>query len=76
MFLKEIVSRIDSLDQMMKDLPLYARPPKPRRAPDRSSGLGLPTAKRLIEAHNGQIAVDCPPAAGTEVVIRLPMGAA
>jgi len=174
--LKEIVSRIDSLDQMMKDLLLYARPPKPRRTstdlvplvkmtagllsedpalqdvnievdgaappvsadPDmlrivfqnllingahamqgkgsihvavdtldstcqiafldggpgipadirgkiftpffttksRGSGLGLPTAKRLIEAHNGEIVIDCPAAGGTKVVIRLPMGGA
>jgi signal transduction histidine kinase len=42
----------------------------------RGSGLGLPTAKRLIEAHNGQIAIDCPPTGGTTVVIRLPLGAA
>jgi PAS domain S-box-containing protein len=170
---KEILSRIDSLDQMIKDLLLFARPPKPRRAPtdvvplvsitasllsrdpslqdvevevdgsappvpadaemlkvvfqnllingahamkgrgrirvavtavdtscqiafidagpgippevrekiftpffttkSRGSGLGLPTAKRLIEAHNGQIAVDCPPGGGTTVVVRLPM---
>ena len=42
----------------------------------RGSGLGLPTAKRLIEAHNGQIAIDCPAAGGTRVVIRLPMTAA
>jgi PAS domain S-box-containing protein len=174
--LKEIVSRIDALDQMMKDLLLFARPPKPRRAPTdlvplvtttanllsedpalkevdvevegsaptvsadpdmlrivfqnllingahamqgkgrirvavgtidstcqiafidngpgipseirekiftpffttktRGSGLGLPTAKRLIEAHNGQIAIDCPPAGGTAVVVRLPIGTA
>jgi two-component system sensor kinase FixL len=174
--LKEIVARIDSLDQMMKDMLLFARPPKPRHAPtevvtlvkatasllsrdpalqdvdvevdgaappvsadaemlrivfqnllinsahamqgrgrirvavqsvdttcqiafsdggpgipadvrakiftpffttkSRGSGLGLPTAKRLIEAHHGQIAVDCPPAGGTTVVIRLPIGAA
>jgi signal transduction histidine kinase len=40
------------------------------------SGLGLPTAKRLIEAHDGQIAIDCPPAGGTAVVIRLPIGTA
>ena len=39
----------------------------------RGSGLGLPTAKRLIEAHNGQIAIDCPPTGGTTVVIRLPL---
>jgi signal transduction histidine kinase len=174
--LKEIVARIDSLDQMMKDLLLFARPPRLRRAPtelvplvkttasllhedpalhdvdveidgaappvsadpemlrivfqnllinsahamkgkgrirvtigaidtscqiafidggpgipvdirdkiftpffttkSRGSGLGLPTAKRLIEAHNGQIAVDCPPAGGTTVVIQLPIGTA
>jgi two-component system sensor kinase FixL len=174
--LKEIVARIDSLDQMMKDMLLFARPPKPKRAPtdvvtlvrataalldrdpalhdvdieiegaapsvsadpdmlrivfqnllinsahamqgrgrirvavdsieaecriafadggpgipaevrdkiftpffttkSRGSGLGLPTAKRLIEAHNGEIAVECPPDGGTEVVIRLPIEAA
>ena len=42
----------------------------------RGSGLGLPTAKRLIDAHNGQIAIDCPAAGGTTVVVRLPMGTA
>jgi signal transduction histidine kinase len=42
----------------------------------RGSGLGLPTVKRLIEAHNGQIAIHCPPSGGTTVMIRLPMGAA
>jgi PAS domain S-box-containing protein len=173
--LKEIVTRIDALDQMMKDLLLFARPPKPKRAPvdliplvrttanllnedpalkqvdieidgaaplvsadpdmlkvvfqnlfinsahamqgkgrirvavesvdstcqiafvdggpgippdirekiftpffttkSRGSGLGLPTVKRFVEAHNGQVAIDCPPAGGTTVVIRLPIGA-
>jgi two-component system sensor kinase FixL len=172
----EILNRIDALDQMMKDLLLFARPPAPRRAPTdlvpllrttaslltkdpalrdvsveiegaappvsadaemlkvvfqnllinsahamegkgrirvaiesaeaicqiavedggpgippevrekiftpffstkaRGSGLGLPTAKRLIEAHSGQIAIDCPPAGGTTVLIRLPMATA
>jgi two-component system sensor kinase FixL len=38
----------------------------------RGTGLGLPTAKRLIEAHNGRIQVDCPPAGGTVVTIQLP----
>jgi two-component system, LuxR family, sensor kinase FixL len=174
--LKDIVARIDSLDQMMKELLLFARPPKPKRAPtdvaplvsttarllsedpmwqevdvvvdgavkplladpemlkivfqnllingahamqgrgrirvaidevntmcqiafsdagpgipadvrekvftpffttkSRGSGLGLPTAKRFVEAHNGQIAIDCPPDGGTTVVVRLPMDAA
>ena len=40
----------------------------------RGSGLGLPTAKRLVEAHNGQIVIDCPPSGGTTVFVRLPLG--
>ena len=39
----------------------------------RGSGLGLPTAKRLIEAHDGQIAIDSAPAGGTAVVVQLPL---
>ena len=38
----------------------------------RGSGLGLPTARRLIEAHGGSISIDCPPAGGTTVSIQLP----
>lgn len=38
----------------------------------RGSGLGLPTAKRLVEAHRGQLVIDSPPAGGTTVVVRLP----
>jgi two-component system sensor kinase FixL len=171
--LKEIVSRIDSLDAMMKDLLLFARPPKPNLQPTavtavltttaallsqdpgmrdvaievkgsappvsadaemlklvfqnllingahamqgrgtirvdvsaagkacriaivdsgpgipadvrekiftpffttkaRGTGLGLPTVKRLIDAHSGDIAIDCPPEGGTTVVVRLPL---
>jgi two-component system sensor kinase FixL len=175
--LNEMVARIDALDQMMKDMLLFARPPQPKRSPtdlvplvkttvsflsqdpslrevdvevngaappvpadaemlrivfqnllinsahamkgkgriqvaidavdgatcqiafvddgpgipadvrekiftpffttkSRGSGLGLPTAKRLIDAHKGQIAVECPPAGGTAVIIRLPTGTA
>jgi two-component system sensor kinase FixL len=174
--LDEIVARIDALDRMMKDLLLFARPPKPKRTPvdlvplvrttasllstdpalrdvdievagtappvsadadmmrvvfqnlfinsahamqgkgrirvavepldttcqiafadggpgippdvrekiftpffttkSRGSGLGLPTVKRFVEAHSGQIAIECPPAGGTTVVIRLPLGTA
>jgi two-component system sensor kinase FixL len=170
--MKEIVSRIDSLDGLMRDLLLFARPPKPQRQPteidalirvtadllqrdhslagvridisgsakpinvdpemmkmviqnllingahamqsagtirveiglvadqctiavrdagpgipaevrdkifapffttkSRGTGLGLPTAKRFIEAHQGQIDVDCPPSGGTTVTVRLP----
>jgi two-component system sensor kinase FixL len=38
----------------------------------RGSGLGLATAKRLIEAHHGAIHIDCPPAGGTTVTVHLP----
>jgi signal transduction histidine kinase len=39
----------------------------------RGTGLGLPTAKRLIEAHQGKIAVECPPGGGTTVRLQLPL---
>jgi two-component system sensor kinase FixL len=38
----------------------------------RGSGLGLATAKRLVEAHHGNIRIDCPAAGGTTVTIELP----
>jgi signal transduction histidine kinase len=38
----------------------------------RGSGLGLPTAKQLIEAHSGTISIDCPPGGGTTVTVQLP----
>jgi two-component system sensor kinase FixL len=39
----------------------------------RGTGLGLPTAKRFIEAHDGQITIDCPPDGGTAVQVTLPL---
>jgi PAS domain S-box-containing protein len=39
----------------------------------RGTGLGLPTAKRFIEAHDGQIEIVCPPTGGTAVIVRLPL---
>jgi signal transduction histidine kinase len=38
----------------------------------RGTGLGLPTAKRIVEAHAGSIAIDCPPGGGTAVTVDLP----
>jgi two-component system sensor kinase FixL len=42
----------------------------------RGTGLGLPTAKRLVDAHHGRIDIDHPPGGGTVVLIRLPMESA
>jgi two-component system sensor histidine kinase HydH len=41
----------------------------------RGSGLGLPTARPLIEAHHGTISVACPADGGTTVTVRLPAAA-
>lgn len=38
----------------------------------RGTGLGLPTAKRLIEAQHGAISIECPPGGGTSVTVQLP----
>jgi PAS domain S-box-containing protein len=39
----------------------------------RGTGLGLPTAKRVVERHRGTIDVECPPSGGTIVTVTLPM---
>ncbi|MEO5823016.1 MAG: PAS domain S-box protein [Vicinamibacteraceae bacterium] len=39
----------------------------------RGSGLGLPTSKRLVEAHQGSLRVECPTEGGTTVVVELPI---
>jgi signal transduction histidine kinase len=42
-------------------------------AKPRGTGLGLPTAKRIIEDHHGELSVSSKPGAGTNFVIRLPL---
>jgi PAS domain S-box-containing protein len=39
----------------------------------RGTGLGLPTARRVIERHHGALDVECPPSGGTVVTVTLPM---
>ena len=39
----------------------------------RGTGLGLSTARRLVEAHGGTLAIECPATGGTTATIRLPV---
>lgn len=40
------------------------------------SGLGLPTVRRIVEAHGGRVAVQSEPGRGTKFTLRLPFGSA
>jgi two-component system sensor kinase FixL len=50
------------------------RPFKTTKA--RGTGLGMATAKRLLESQGGTIAVDCPAAGGTVITLTIPAAAA
>ncbi len=39
----------------------------------RGSGLGLATAKRIVEGHEGSLRVECPAGGGTMVIVQLPL---
>ena len=39
----------------------------------RGTGLGLPIAKRVVEAHGGTIHIDVPPEGGTTISVDLPL---
>ena len=39
----------------------------------RGSGLGLATVKRLVEAHHGEVRLECPSSGGTVITLRLPI---
>jgi signal transduction histidine kinase len=38
----------------------------------RGTGLGLPLAKRIVDAHGGEIRIETPPTGGTVVTLMLP----
>ena len=42
----------------------------------RGTGLGLATARRILEAHGGTIELECPPSGGTLATLRLPVAPA
>jgi len=39
----------------------------------RGTGLGLATARRIIQGHGGEITLECPPSGGTIALVRLPV---
>jgi signal transduction histidine kinase len=39
----------------------------------RGSGLGLPTAKRIVDLHGGEMTADSPPGSGAVIKVRLPL---
>ena len=75
MDLGEVVVRTPAAASMPESLEhvfdrFYRSPGSP------GSGLGLPIARNLVEAHGGQISINSSPGVGTEVRFTLPDAAA
>lgn len=62
-------------EHRVKDIlqPFTQMDPDPTRSKD-GVGLGLAIAKALIEKHDGALTLESPPAGGTVVTVRLPVG--
>ncbi|MBM3993611.1 MAG: two-component sensor histidine kinase [Planctomycetes bacterium] len=69
-----VVNMIDTGVGIAADvLPKIFRPFFSTKAKSGGSGLGLPTTKKIIEAHHGAIDVQSEPGKGTKFTIRLPV---
>ena len=42
----------------------------------RGTGLGLATARRILDSHGGSLTLECPPGGGTTAVISVPLAPA
>lgn len=68
-----VLSLIDTGEGIAPEvLPKIFRPFYTTKAKSGGSGLGLPTTKRIIEAHLGTIEVQSEPGKGTKFTLRLP----
>lgn len=60
-------------DDLVHVFDRYYRGAQGRRLSPEGSGLGLPLAKSIAEAHGGEIAIESVEGNGTAVIVRLPM---
>lgn len=60
------------LDEQQAVFETYGRAAQARAAGIEGSGLGLPSARRTVEAHGGTLTLDSSPGAGATFIVRLP----